>query len=53
MRAYLRYACPQCYSIFQFENHIPKEFICLGCKKEFKGLDIIEEIEKEAGNNDR
>lgn len=52
MRIYLRYACPQCYTVFQFENSMPKEFICLKCKKELKGLEIIEEIEKKAGNND-
>lgn len=53
MATYLRYACPQCYTVFQFENSIPKEFICLKCKKELKGLEIIEEIEKKARNNDR
>ena len=53
MATYLRYACPQCYATFLFENSIPKEFICLKCKKELKGLEIIEEIEKKARNNDR
>ena len=52
MATYLRYACPQCYTIFQFENNIPKEFICLKCKKELKGLEIIEEITKKVGNNE-
>lgn len=49
MTTILRYQCPKCYTVFLFENSIPKEFICIKCKKEFKALEIIEELEKKAG----
>ena len=42
----LRFFCPNCGTALTFEQYIPKEFICLGCKSAYTSADAFLAVEK-------